>query len=132
MSHDLLSRYLETVEAAVRRLKNAHVELYEEEILAQERVNLPIRVRFAGGHLLELNEAVVLAGEPKQGLTTLGYRYHFQDKLRNVVFRYDNTPHFPAIKTFPDHKHAGDGVVASRQPTISEVVEEVERFFQLG
>ena len=48
---DLLSQYLEELEAAVRELENAYVESYEEEILAANRVNLRIRVRFQTGYL---------------------------------------------------------------------------------
>ena len=95
---DLLSQYLEELEAGVRELENAYVESYEEEILAANRVNLRIRVRFQTGYLLELSEAAIVeAGHIKH----LGYRYHFQDRENNLVFRYDNTPHFPDLKSFP-------------------------------
>jgi hypothetical protein len=48
-----------------------------EEILMPERVNLRIRLRFANGYLLEIHEAVIIAG---QGLAHLYYRYHCQDE----------------------------------------------------
>ena len=46
MLHEILSRYLEDIETAIRKLKDAYVELYEEEVLAYSRINLRIRVRF--------------------------------------------------------------------------------------
>jgi hypothetical protein len=46
MLHNILTRYLDSVEAVVRKLKDAYVERYEEEILAFNRINLRIRVRF--------------------------------------------------------------------------------------
>ena len=49
MLHELLSQYLDHVESAVRRLENANVERYEEEILAFDRVNLRLRLRFSTG-----------------------------------------------------------------------------------
>ena len=52
---EVLSRYLSDVEGEVRKLKGAYVERYEEELLAINRVNLRIRVRFPSGHMLELN-----------------------------------------------------------------------------
>ena len=58
---DLLARYLSHVEGEVRHLKDAYVERYEEEILAN-RVNLRVRVRFSNGFMLELNEAVIARG----------------------------------------------------------------------
>lgn len=121
MLFDFLSQYLGDVEAEVRKLEGAYVERYEEEIVAANRVNLRIRVRFASGYMLELNEAVIgVAGH----LRHLGYRYHFQDGQNNLVFRYDNTPHFPELENFPHHKHLPDKVAAAEQPSILKVIEE--------
>jgi len=53
-----LSKYLESVERAIRKLEGAYVERYEEEILTVNRINLRIRIRFQTGHMLELNEAI--------------------------------------------------------------------------
>src|SRR3989337_2960000 len=79
---DFLSRYLKEVEATVRQVEDAYVERYEEEIVAADRVNLRIRVRFRKGHILELNEAVIgEAGRPRP----IGYRYHFQDRVTDAV-----------------------------------------------
>ena len=117
-----LSKYLESVERAVRKLEGAYVERYEEEILTVNRINLRIRIRFQTGNMLELNEAII--GKKNQ-IMHMGYRYHFQDSNNNVVFRYDNTPHFQKLDTYPHHKHTLDGVVAVDQPTIFAVIEEV-------
>jgi hypothetical protein len=101
MSLDVLSQYLGNVEAAVRQLVDVYIEHYEEEILGAKRANLRIRVRFSSGHLLELNEAFFVE---RKRIKHLGYRYHFQDTQNNLVFRYDNTPHFPGLENFPHHK----------------------------
>jgi len=124
---DLLSQYLGDVAAEVRELEDAKVERYEEEILASNRVNLRIRVRFLSGYLLELNEAAIVeAGHIRH----LGYRYHFQNSQNNLVFRYDNTPHFPEINNFPHHKHLKDNVVAVDKPSILKVIEEARLLAQ--
>lgn len=122
---DLLARYLSHVEGEIRKLKGAYVERYEEEILAVNRVNLRVRVRLPNGFMLELNEAVI-AEEDR--LTHLGYRYHFQDKQNNLVFRYDNTPHFPGLEGFPHHKHLPNKVFGSGEPSILKVIEEARLF----
>ena len=121
MLPDFLSQYLRDIESAIRRLEGAYVERYEEEIVAPNRVNLRIRVRFPSGHMLELNEAVIAEGG---NIIHLGYRYHLQDGQNNLVFRYDNTPHFPEIESFPHHKHVPDKVAAVEQPSILKVIEE--------
>lgn len=68
-----------------------------------------------------MNEAVI--GEEER-VRHLGYRYHFQDANNNLVFRYDNTPHFPEVENFPHHKHLPNGVAPAEQPSIVEVLEE--------
>jgi len=78
-----LSKYLESVERAIRKLEGAYVERYEEEILTVNRINLRIRIRFQTGHILELNEAII--GKKNQ-IMHIGYRYHFQDRNNSVVF----------------------------------------------
>ena len=43
MLHDALHSYLEDIESAVHALEKVYIEVYEEEILTPERVNLRIR-----------------------------------------------------------------------------------------
>ena len=124
---EVLSLYLSDVEGEVRKLKGAYVERYEEELLAVNRVNLRIRVRFPSGHMLELNEAVIV--EEGQFMH-LGYRYHFQDKQNNLVFRYDNTPHFPGVEGFPHHKHLSDKISGAAEPSILNVIQEARKLAQ--
>ena len=118
---DFLSQYLGNVGDTVREIEGAYVERYEEEIVASDRANLRIRIRFPSGHLLELNEAIV--GEEGK-IRHLGYRYHFQDGQHNLVFGHDNTPHFPEIATYPHHKHLPAETGPNDQPSIIEVIEE--------
>jgi hypothetical protein len=121
MLHERLADYLAEVEDAVRALADGYVERYEEEILTPERVNLRLRIRFASGYLLEVSEAVVVTGSV---LHSLGYRYHCQDVNRTLAFRYDDTPHFPDLASFPHHKHLPDQVVSADKPALMRVIEE--------
>ena len=125
MLHDLLAKYLDDTEAAVRQLDRVYVERYEEEVLSATRINMRIRIRFQTGYLLEVNEAIIIEGDK---LKHLNYRYHFQDIHNNLVFRYDNTPHFPGLNSFPHHKHLDNGVVACEEPTVLSVIEETKKF----
>jgi hypothetical protein len=121
MPHDALLRYLQEIEAAIGSLRGCYVEIYEEEFLTPERVNLRIRVRFYNGCLLEINESVV----HRERLEHLRYRYHFQGKNNELIFRYDNTPHFPGLPAFPHHKHHRTGVEPSDTPSVLMAIEEV-------
>jgi hypothetical protein len=127
MLHDILSQYLRDIEESIRNLDSVNVERYEEEILTSSRANLRIRVRFLSGHLLELNEAFVAEADQ---LIHLGYRYHFQDQQNNLIFRYDNTPHFPDLNSFPHHKHLKNTVENSDEPLILNVIKEAKLLAQ--
>ncbi len=124
MLHDALKAYLDDVEQAILCCDGVYVERYTEEILTPERVNLRIRMRFANGYLLENHEAVIIAS---QSLTHLDYRYHCQDAENRLLFRYDCTPHFPDLSSFPHRKHLPDSVIVSERPEIPSIFQEIKR-----
>ena len=121
MPHKALTDYLERVEQAILKCSHVYVERYTEEILTPERANLRIRIRFEKGYLLEINEAVVVQNG---AIVSLDYRYHCQDKHNQLIFRYDNIPHFPGLSSYPHHKHLPDGVVVAGRPDIERIVKE--------
>ena len=123
---DALSQYLAQIEASIRTLKNAYIERYEEEIITTNRINLRVRIRFQNGHLLEINEATIVDEELQ---IHLGYRYHFQDEHNHLVFRYDNTPHFPKLDNFPHHKHLREEVIGIAEPSIFQIIAEVKKSY---
>lgn len=104
---------LDALVAVAKRLS-----LYENQ---QQRANLRIRLRFEQGHLLEINEAVVVV---EDSLVPLDYRYHCQDMHNQVIFRYDSTPHFPGLPNFPHYKHLSNDVIGCKKPNIEQVVQE--------
>jgi hypothetical protein len=124
---NLLSRYLANIENAISTLADSYVEHYNEEIITANRINLKIRIRFSSGHLLELNEAVIVE---EGNIKHLSYPYHFQDGQNNLVFRYDNTPHFQEIESFPHHKHIQNEVIDADRPSILHVIEEASLIAQ--
>ena len=129
MLHEVLSAYLERVEQAIHQCSNVYVERYVEEILTSERMNLRVRLRFEQGYLLEINEAVVVANN---SLISLDYRYHCQDENNCLIFRYDSTPHFPNLPSFPHHKHLPDAVISSNKPDVESVIKEADGYASEG
>ena len=127
MLHKTLADYLDRIEQAILGYRNIYVERYTEEILTPERANLRIRVRFEQGSLLEINEAIVVE---KDHLISLDYRYHYQDEQNHLIFRYDSTPHFPDLSSFPHHKHLPDTVIACQKPTIRQALEEAVQILE--
>lgn len=76
---------------------------------------------FQDGSRLEFTEQVSLrARRPLKQI----YRYQYIQK-RRAIFRYDNAPHYPHLLTFPHHKHVGDKVIATEEPTLKQVLAEI-------
>lgn len=63
--------------------------------------------------------------EVEETLRIVAYRYHYQNKDKKLIFRYDNAPHFKEVKTFPHHKHIGNIVLPVKQKSLAEVIEEI-------
>ncbi len=127
MPLDAIRRYLETVNVSIDGLRNGYLELYVEEILASNRANLRIRFRFINGCLLEINESIT----HQDRLQHLSYRYHFQNESSELIFRYDNAPHFPDLPTFPNHKHLPNGVEAFDRPNVADVIKEAGKMIDV-
>ena len=121
MRHELLDRYLNTIEQTILNYCDLYIDRYTEEIITRDRANLRIRIRVEQSNLLEINEAIVIIDNQ---LITLDYRYHYQDEKTQLIFRYDSTPHFPNLDTFPHHKHLAHTVIACEKPEIQQVLQE--------
>ena len=54
------------------------------------------------------------------------YVYHYQNADGALVFRYDNSPHYPDLHNAPHHKHVGDADVIAASPLdLSYVLDEI-------
>jgi Family of unknown function (DUF6516) len=79
-------------------------------------------LQFSDGCRLHLREFVdVTQAEPK-----IMYAYHYQDADNNLIFRYDNAAHRPALP-HPEHKHTRSVVELVQAPTLTEVLDEILR-----
>ncbi len=81
------------------------------------------RLKFYDNSLLEFDEAVLWRDEQ---VVKLRYVYHYQNAAGELIFRYDNAPHYPHISTHPHHKHVGLEVEPAQPPDLSEVLREIE------
>jgi len=83
-------------------------------------------VTLRGGFELHIAEYVVTEPEFKR----LKYRFHLQTFDSRMVVRWDNAPHHPEVKTYPDHIHTGQKVKANPPMDISQVLEAVLSFIE--
>ncbi|MDI6736618.1 MAG: DUF6516 family protein [bacterium] len=54
------------------------------------------------------------------------YSYHWQTKDNKLLLRWDNSPHYKEIGTFPHHKHVGENIETSHKVSIEEVLGCIE------
>ncbi|HOU15672.1 MAG TPA: DUF6516 family protein [Anaerolineae bacterium] len=87
-------------------------------------------VHFVDGSRLYFRELV-----EAQANTTVCrmYSYHYQNANTALIFRYDDTPHHPNLRTFPHHKHDSheSNVIAVMPPTLIDVLREIETLYPL-
>lgn len=55
----------------------------------------------------------------------LAYSYHYQNRDKKLIFRYDNAEHHKEIATYPDHKHVINDVLPSDILSLKEVIKEI-------
>jgi len=61
----------------------------------------------------------------------IAYSYHYQDKEKLLIFRYDNAEHHPEIPSYPHHKHiTQSNIEASQEISLAEVLFEICHEFE--
>jgi hypothetical protein len=84
-------------------------------------------VLFKDGSRLHFRELVTT--EPS--VQRVSYTYHYLSADGMMVFRYDDTDHFPKSPSAPHHKHTGENdVVAANAPDLQSVLNEIEAMIQ--
>lgn len=87
-------------------------------------------VHFADGSRLHFREYVDVA----VSINRSTYVYQYMSAVQKLIFRYDNTEHHAHIPTYPHHKHEGreDYVIPSSEPTLGDVLSEIEKIIEAG
>lgn len=77
-------------------------------------------LQFDDGSTLHFREFVDMThAEPR-----IMYAYHYQDEDHNLIFRYDNAVHRPALPQ-SKHKHTRSAIEVSPIPTLSIVLDQI-------
>jgi len=53
------------------------------------------------------------------------YSYQYMDSNNNLIFRYDNSEHYPDLPNFPHHKHISENILSSKEPNLIDVLKEI-------
>lgn len=82
------------------------------------------QLKFYDGSVLIFGEVLILRDRQ---IEKVRYTYHYQSESGDLVFRYDNAPHYPDLSTNPHHKHIGSTVEPTVPPDLSDVLREIEQ-----
>jgi hypothetical protein len=85
---------------------------------------------FADGSRLHFRELV----EFQTQVVRLRYSYHYQRTDHSLIFRYDDTAHYPDLPNYPHHKHVGGetDVLSASSPDLHAVLLEIETTYPLS
>jgi hypothetical protein len=53
------------------------------------------------------------------------YRFHYMNNRGDMLFRYDNAPHYPELSSFPNHKHIGNRTTPAAPPDLQTILNEI-------
>ncbi len=82
-------------------------------------------VEFLDGSKLFVREYV----DVRDGVEKFSYAYHYQNRVGEMIFRYDNARHRPD-PGFLDHRHTPGSLAAASVPTLESVLGEVFDYAQ--
>jgi len=121
----LIESYFRQIEALVAATNVVHSSRITYDKRSEFIGFLRGEIYFLDGSCLHLREFV----DVEYGSDRYQYVYHYQGADGSLIFRYDNTRHFPNFPTFPHHKHEGGEphVVAASAPDLQQVLAEIQR-----
>lgn len=124
-----LYHYLVRLESILRSRQDIELELLQIDVVT---IGFKFRseLRFIDGSRLTIVEQLEPIG--RRDYRRIAYKYHFRNQNGDLVFRYDNSPHYPHLATFPAHKHIGNTVVEAQPPDLSEVLAEIDAIIYPG
>ena len=116
---------IEYVESVKERLSTDSIVVSFEVIREFANLNegfIRVRANLTNGDWLDFSEFI----EQSDTLELVSYRYHWMDKDKNHIRRWDNALHYPNLENFPHHVHTSETDVTSGEPVnIFAVLDEI-------
>lgn len=111
----------------LQRVLGAALVIQSQAVFTEKRTRTEGYVRgdivFTDDTRLHFRELVTT--EPT--VQRLSYTYHYMRVDGTLIFRYDDTDHYPQLSSAPHHKHLGETeVIACAPPDLQMVLNEIE------
>jgi hypothetical protein len=81
-------------------------------------ISLVATINFPKGSSLFIKDYLFLDGKRK-------YSYHWQDADGSLITRWDNSPHYREVASFPHHKHLRNGIAESKERTLKDILKVI-------
>ncbi len=96
------------------------------EIKTSDDGHLRARLKLDNGERLEFSEYVRLEGDR---IKIISYSFHWSDDKGELIFRWDNAPHYAELPNYPHHIHNGikNEVITGKPMMIVDVLDEIYR-----
>ncbi len=121
-----ISEYLTSFRHDLERLDTygfAESIIFHEELRAGKQAIIKAEIVLVDGSCLIIREYI----GSKYGLEKLSYAYQYQDRDKNLIFRYDNAAHKPTLG-YANHKHSSGDIEMADPPEISALIDEIIEF----
>ena len=119
-----LNEYLALFRKAMEKFEQygyADIVDISEEIRANKQAILIAKVVLIDNSILYVREYI----DAKYGIDRVSYAYQYQNSADQLIFRYDNAVHRPALG-FKEHRHSNDGKIYEAElPDIFELADEI-------
>jgi hypothetical protein len=120
----VIQRYFSEIKAAIDRYAILQVVVETDvdfELRSGDQGYLHGSVQFVNGSILYFKEFLDGINDTVDKLT---YSYHYQDANNDLIFRYDNAAHKPALP-FHEHKHLPHQILPAPAPALIDVLTEI-------
>ena len=120
----LLRNYLQLFRQGIQKLEDygySESINIREEIRPNKQAIIKAKIVLVDSSVLHIKEYI----DAKYKIEKVSYAYQYQDRDGELIFRYDNAVHRPALR-FKEHKHTKAGVIIQTSlPDISDIIDEV-------
>jgi hypothetical protein len=117
----LVEQYFAQLEAIIADYGSIRSKVVQKDKRSEYLGYFKAELYFPDGSALYVREFVLTRSE----IEKYTYVYHYQTADHQLVFRYDDTQHYPDLPNFPHHKHTLDQVVSAVEPSLRFVLDEI-------
>jgi hypothetical protein len=119
----MIEEYFAQIEGIVKEFPNVRFVSLTKKIYNISQGYISGSIIFENNHRLDFVEV-----KNVEVLSKIKYRYHYMNDEQVMIFRYDNAPHHSNVSTFPHHKHDGENIRESAEPSLDQVLLEISRY----